>query len=69
MDALPSEASVETYARGELTTYSQRTLELLKEHYISMIYKGDDPCEATMEYMVRQYRYASLDDAQKKMSN
>lgn len=67
MDALPGEASVETYARGELTTYSQRTLELLKEHYIRMIYKGDDPCEATMEYMVRQYGYASLDDAQKKM--
>lgn len=67
IDALPGETSVETYARGELTTYSQRTLELLKEHYIRMIHEGGDPCETTMEYMVRQYGYASLDDAQKKM--
>ena len=66
-DARPGEASVETYARGELTTYSQKTLELLREHYIRLMGMGSDPCEITMEYMVSQYGYASLEDAQREM--
>ena len=56
--------SFETYNRGELSTYSPRTLELLEKHYLAMAEQGESPAEVILKNTVEQYGYASLERAE-----
>lgn len=58
--------SFETYARGELATYSDRTIELLKEMYEQMVKKGENLSYRIMENMVAFYGYQSLEQAEER---
>lgn len=62
----PWATSFETYARGELGTYSDRTIELLKEMYGQMVKKGENLSYKIMENMVGFYGYQSLDEAEER---
>jgi hypothetical protein len=56
--------SFETYNRGELATYSARTLQLLEDHYLKMAAEGKNPAEVVLRHTVAQYGYASLERAE-----
>ena len=58
--------SIETYQRGELMTYSTRTLELLYRHLCSLKEKGISLAEKILEGSVCSYGYASLDEAEEE---
>lgn len=62
----PWETSLETYARGELGTYSDRTVRLLKKMYEQMEAKGENLSYRIMEHMVRFYGYSSLEQAEER---
>lgn len=62
----PWATSFETYARGELGTYSDRTIELLKEMYGQMVKKGENLSYKIMENMVGFYGYQSLEEAEER---
>lgn len=62
----PWATSFETYARGELGTYSDRTIELLKEMYGQMVKRGENLSYKIMENMVGFYGYQSLDEAEEQ---
>jgi hypothetical protein len=57
-------ASFETYNRGELATYSSRTLQLLEDHYQTMVAAGKNPAEVVLQHTVAHYGYASLERAE-----
>ena len=57
--------SIETYQRGELLTYSTRTLELLYQHLCSLEAQGISLAEKILEGSVCSYGYKSLDEAEK----
>jgi len=52
--------SLETYLRGELATYSRRTLELYHDHVSKQESENINGSEITLEKTVKQYGYASL---------
>ncbi|MBN1321085.1 MAG: DUF4125 family protein [Thermoleophilia bacterium] len=56
--------SFETYNRGELATYSLKTLQLLQEHYLKMDAEGENAAEVILRHTVEQYGYASLEQAE-----
>ena len=58
--------SIETYQRGELMTYSTRTLELLYRHLCDLKEKGISLAEKILEGSVCSYGYASLDEAEEE---
>ena len=58
--------SFETYLRGELATYSRRTLELYYENRINQNSQKINGAEITLEYTVKQYGYQSLNDANER---
>ncbi len=62
-----SDTSVETYQRGELLTYSSRTLTLYKRQLLEMEAEGTPLAEAIMARTVAYYGYASLDEAERAM--
>lgn len=62
----PWATSFETYARGELGTYSDRTIELLKEMYGQMVKRGENLSYKIMENMVGFYGYQSLEEAEER---
>lgn len=55
--------SIETYTRGELETYSERTLRLLLSHYMTMKEKNINLHEVTEAITARLYGYESLKQA------
>ena len=59
--------SAETYLRGELETYSNRTLELYYENVSEQKSKNINGNELVLEHMVRQYGYNSLEEANQKL--
>lgn len=63
-DAAPSETSLETYLRGELATYSRRTLELYWENILRQQSENVNGAEIILEYSVKGYGYKSLTDAE-----
>lgn len=67
-DDTPYATSAETYLRGELLTYSPRSIALY--HLQVMLAKdaGVNLAEQTLLNMVRSYGYASLDDAEKNLA-
>ena len=56
--------SIETYQRGELMTYSTRTLELLYKHLCSLEAEGVSLAEKILEGSVCSYGYRSLEEAE-----
>ncbi len=56
--------SIETYQRGELMTYSTRTLELLYKHLCDLEAKGVSLAEKILEGSVCSYGYRSLEEAE-----
>ncbi len=54
--------SFETYLRGELSTYSERTLSLLLEHTRQCRKTGDNLARRNLEYMAASYGYPSLEE-------
>jgi hypothetical protein len=56
--------SFETYNRGELATYSAKTLRLLQTHYLELAASGKNPAEMILEHTMVSYGFASLDDAE-----
>lgn len=60
----PYTTSIETYLRGELTTYSPATIRLLHEHTTSQQEKGVNGAEVHLLNMVQEYGYTSLAEAE-----
>jgi len=56
--------SFETYLRGELETYSEKTLSLYYGDVRAGFKKGENMMEKMYIYMVKQLGYHSLDDAE-----
>jgi hypothetical protein len=59
--------SFETYARGELETYSERTLEFLHRDLLEIHARGESLSEKVYDYLVRASGYASLKDSEVKL--
>lgn len=58
------DTSLETYAHGELLTYSLETLRLLQQHFSQLKKQEMNPGTLVMEATVRQYGFQSVEDAQ-----
>ncbi len=56
--------SFETYTRGELATYSLRTLRVLDAHYAALVEAGVNPAEVILGHTLAGYGFASLDEAE-----
>jgi hypothetical protein len=56
--------SLETYLKGELLTYSKKTLSLFEEAL-----KETDIALLTMQNTVRHYGYASMEEAEQRLSS
>ena len=56
--------SIETYTRGELSTYSEQTLALLLDHYQAMKARNINIHEVTVGVTVRLYGFESLEQAE-----
>ena len=61
--------SMETYLRGELATYSLRTLELYLDHIQREQSEKINGSAITLFYMIQQYGFASLEEANEKMKS
>ena len=64
-DAPPWETSFETYTRGELHTYSERTIVLYMAHTQRLQAEGRNMVMEVMQATVKQYGYADLDEAER----
>lgn len=62
----PWDTSIETYARGEISTYSDRTVELLKKLYDQMDADHENLSEKTLRNMTALYGYESLEAAEER---
>ena len=59
--------SVETYYRGELLTYSEKTLELYYLYILDCVSDSRNLVYENLENTVKMYGYKSLGDAEKKL--
>lgn len=59
--------SMETYLKGELSTYSLRTLELYLDHLQKEQSENVNGSAIPLLYMVKQYGYDSLEEANEKL--
>ncbi|KJS00741.1 MAG: hypothetical protein VR68_06560 [Peptococcaceae bacterium BRH_c4a] len=58
--------SVETYLRGELATYSLKTLKLYYKNVLKQKSENINGSEITLNSMVKQYGYSSLTEANRR---
>ncbi|MEG0368167.1 MAG: DUF4125 family protein [Coprobacillus sp.] len=65
-DDQEDDVSFETYLRGELMTYSPKTLYHYGQMIVDMLNKGINMITLIQEETVRLYGYQSLDDAEEK---
>lgn len=63
----PFVTSIETYLRGELATYSTKTLKLYQENIQRQKHENINGSEITLQYMVKAYGYSSLEEANEKL--
>ena len=61
--------SMETYLKGELSTYSLRTLELYLDHIQKERSENVNGSGITLLYMVKQYGFTSLEEANEKIKS
>ena len=64
----PYDTSIETYIRGEISTYSENTLKLYYKHISQLLGNNKNLTEMIMENTVREYGYISLDQAEKSIA-
>jgi hypothetical protein len=62
-------ASIETYLRGELATYSSKTLELYHENVFKQQAENINGSEIIMAHLVKRYGYRSLEEADEKLDS
>lgn len=62
----PFNTSYETYLRGELSTYSDKMLELYGRYIVDYARAGANPAMDIMKNNVRMYGYKSIDEAERK---
>lgn len=67
-DDKPWSTSLESYNRGELLTYSLKTLRLFKAYYDEKVKKGENLYEEIESNTVKLLGYESLDAAERAMS-
>jgi hypothetical protein len=60
-------ASVETYLRGELSTYSLRTLNLHYADVMKQVSEGVNGAELILEHTIKEYGFTSLEEANNKL--
>lgn len=60
--------SYETYLKGEVSTYSDKMLELYGRYVVDYARKGENLTRAIMTNSVEMYGYHSLEEAEDKMS-
>ncbi len=63
----PYDTSSETYLRGEMTTWSDDTFVLYRKWIRSLAAEGKNLAAMTADNLVRQYGYASVEDAESNM--
>jgi hypothetical protein len=63
----PGITSLETYLKGELATYSLRTLELYLAHVRQLESEGANGSAITLANTVRQYGFNSLEEANERL--
>lgn len=63
------ETSFETYLRGELLTYSYKTLKLYYEYIMELTKENKNLSMLIMENTVKSYGYDSLDEAEERLKN
>jgi hypothetical protein len=63
----PITTSVETYLRGELLTFSLKTLKLYYENVMEQKAENINGSEVILEAMIKQYGHASLEQANEEM--
>ena len=63
----PGQTSFKTYLRGELETYSDRTLGLLWGDIQQMTERGENWAERTYSELVRELGYRSLVEAEEML--
>ena len=61
--------SMETYLKGELSTYSLKTLELYLDHIQREQSENVNGSGVTLLYMVKQYGFTSLEEANEKIKS
>lgn len=59
----PYATSIETYLRGELGTYSQKTLHLYYQHILKEKAEGINGSKCLLENTVKRYGFKSLEEA------
>jgi hypothetical protein len=59
--------SLETYLRGELMTYSKKTLELYYDNILKLKSENKNGSKIILESTVKQYGYTSLQQANEKL--
>lgn len=60
--------SYETYLRGEISTYSDKMLELYGRYVVEYARNGENLTDAIMKNSVEMYGYRSLEEAEEQMS-
>lgn len=60
--------SYETYLRGEISTYSDKMLELYGRYIVAYAKNGGNPARDIMEQSVLMYGYESLEEAERLQS-
>jgi hypothetical protein len=66
-DDTPYVTSLETYLRGELATYSPRTLELYYENVLKQRSENINASEITLAHTIKRYGFNSLKEANEKL--
>lgn len=61
--------SYETYLRGEISTYSDKMLELYGRYIVNYAKNGENPAKDIMEQSVLMYGYESLEEAEGLQGN
>jgi len=64
----PFITSLETYLRGELATYSPKTLTLYYQNCLEQKEKKINGAEIALAHMVKQYGYRSLEEANRLLA-
>lgn len=59
--------SYETYLRGEISTYSEKTFILYSKFIVSLLKEQRNLAEETMEHTAKLYGYESLKEAEEKI--
>lgn len=61
--------SVQTYQKGELLTYSENTLRLLKDHLFTLKAQGISLAKEITAGSICSYGFTSLEEAEEFLAN